>query len=40
MGFWSGFLVGSFLGGLMGIFTMALCVVAKNDDSMEDKNCE
>lgn len=32
MGFWSGLFIGMFLGGLIGVFVMALCVAARNTD--------
>lgn len=39
MGFWSGLVIGLFIGSLMGVFTMALCAVSRNgDDSEENKN--
>lgn len=32
MGFWCGLLIGVFVGGLMGVFAMALCVASRIDD--------
>lgn len=40
MGFWSGLVIGLFLGGIIGVFAMALCVAARNNDKHEDQYYE
>lgn len=39
MGFWSGLVLGLFVGGVIGVLAMALCVAARYGDDLEgDKN--
>lgn len=32
MGFWGGLLIGLFVGVIIGVFTISLCVVSKESD--------
>lgn len=40
VGFWSGLLIGVFVGSLMGVLTMALCVASGNYDDLEERKNE
>lgn len=40
MGFWSGLVIGLFIGGIIGIIVMALCAAARHGDDLEERNYE
>lgn len=40
MGFWSGLVIGLFIGGMIGVVIMALCAAARFGDDLEEKNIE
>ena len=40
MGFWSGLVIGLFIGGIVGIIMMALCAAARYGDDLEDGKFE
>lgn len=40
MGFWSGLVIGLFIGGMIGVVIMALCAAARYGDDLEEKNIE
>lgn len=38
MGFWSGMVIGTFVGGMFGVFIMAAMALAKREDNLRGYN--